>query len=572
MNVVNSTIRKYFAVAPFRRLMHRHMILTLLVAVSRLASLGASISTPLVTRFMIDSAISQNNADDLGRACVLLGIILLVSFAMAIITSYLGTRLDRRIEFDLRTEIQKKWTKLPLSYFTKFGIGDYIYRTTTDVANVVSAISSATLDSVIVSLQLIAYLILAIHLHPGITSLFIVALPGLIVVEIFHSRALRPIQGEVQRLSAEANNVVSQYASGAKTIKVFCLERQISFAYVSKLAQIVRVSMNRWGVDAQYSLLEWLLNTLWGWGLVVFGLFLVIKGNMTLGTLIALKMYLSSLTEQVQQLGVIVRSVVVASISSERLSSIINWPEEQQGAQWTFDHPNAEGCGESLIFDSVKFGYDKSHAVLKSVSFSLPSRGIIGIVGASGSGKTTLISLLYRLYEPDSGCISFYGENIHNLTIRALRDNVSIAEQDTFLLCGSVRENIAMGKLNVPLECIIKSAKAAEAHNFILEMKDGYDTQIGQLGVALSTGQKQRIGIARALLKSSRMLIIDEALNSIDEVTRSRIVEALIQESRNRAVLYITHDIVTLNMCDVVLTVEEGKVFTKVNRCLRVCY
>jgi len=340
---------------------------------------------------------------------------------------------------------------------------------------------------------------------------------------------------------------------------LFQSERWIRFKLVHQLSQQVRLVMDRWRVDRGYSIMEWMLTTGFSWALLVYGIALVMKGSMTLGSLIALRLYLSNLSRPLEGVSDLVRSTVLATVSVDRLQASVY---KKRGSvimpatmrvQTTV--PVAPRSGE---LRNIDFGYDGQPSIFRGLSLQIEPGSVIGLTGPSGSGKSTLISMLTRFVEPLSGQILIDGVDCAKMPVGWVRSQISVVPQEVFLFAATVAENIGLGNREAPFTDIVAAARAADAEEFILALPNGYDTMLGEQGQILSHGQMQRITIARSLLKQSGILILDEALNSLDVASRTRVVASLRAANSQRTIVIVSHAIEMLRECDSVAVLDNG--------------
>jgi len=272
---------------------------------------------------------------------------------------------------------------------------------------------------------------------------------------------------------------------------------------------------------------------------------------------VAFSTYLAQLAQPVRRLGVIIPALLHAAAAGERVFEILDAVSEVQETPDAVPLPPTRG---HVRFEDVSFVYFGRHRVLTDVVFQALPGQVIALLGATGSGKSTVINLIPRFYDPTEGRITIDGHDIRHVTLNSLRDQIGIVLQDTTLFATTIRENIAFGRPGASEEEIIEAARAAQAHSFISEMPDGYDTLVGERGVTLSGGQRQRIAIARALLKAPRILILDDATSSVDTETEQLIQMALEQLMRGRTSFVIAQRLSTLRMADLILVLEKGRI------------
>jgi ATP-binding cassette subfamily B protein len=276
-----------------------------------------------------------------------------------------------------------------------------------------------------------------------------------------------------------------------------------------------------------------------------------------LGELIAFTTYLGQLVLPVRRIGLIIPAISMAVASGERVFDILDTPSEVQDAPDAIPLPPVQG---HVVFDHVSFGYLRRHRVLNDVSFEAKAGEIIALLGATGSGKSSIINLIPRFYDPTEGRILIDGYDLAKVQLQTLRDQIGIVLQETTLFAASIEENIAFGRPDATHEDVVDAAKAAQAHDFIMTMPDGYDTHVGERGTTLSGGQKQRVAIARALLKDPRILILDDATASVDTETERQIQAALARLMQGRTSFVIAQRLSTVRMANLILVLEKGRI------------
>jgi ATP-binding cassette subfamily B protein len=284
---------------------------------------------------------------------------------------------------------------------------------------------------------------------------------------------------------------------------------------------------------------------------------MVIQNQLTLGELVAFTAYLGQLIQPVRQLGMILPAISAAESSAERIFEILDSVPEVHDREGAIPLEITRG---HVQFENVSFSYSKRGDVLKNISFEAKPDQVVALLGLTGSGKTTIVNLIPRFYDPTSGCVMIDGVDISGVTTNSLRSQIGMVLQETTLFAASIRENLIFGRPDAGEEEMIQAAKAAQAHDFILEMAHGYDTLVGERGITLSGGQKQRIAIARALLTNPRILILDDATSSVDSETEHLIQLALEKVMENRTTFVIAHRLSTVQKADLILLLDKGRI------------
>jgi ATP-binding cassette subfamily B protein len=294
--------------------------------------------------------------------------------------------------------------------------------------------------------------------------------------------------------------------------------------------------------------------------IIWYGGFLVVGGRLTVGELVAFSTYLGLLVQPVRRLGMIIPAIAQAAASGERIFEILDARSEVRGAPDARPMPPMQG---HVRFDHVSFSYFGRHHILKDLSFEARPGQVIALLGATGSGKSSIVNLIPRFYDPTEGWITIDGVDIRTVTLESLRDQIGIVLQESTLFAATIRENIAFGCPGASDAAVIDAARAAQAHDFIASMPDGYDTYVGERGVTLSGGQRQRVAIARALLKNPRILILDDATASVDTRTEQAIQRAMRHLMRGRTSFVIAQRLSTLQTANLILVLERGRIVAR---------
>jgi ABC-type multidrug transport system fused ATPase/permease subunit len=530
---------------------------------------GISMVQPQIIRRIIDSGISVGNTTLLNLAVAAL--LVLVTFK-GVFTFFQGRWTEvasQNVAFDLRNDLQRQITRLSFTFHDKSEAGDLLSRAIQDVERIRFLTGRATYRVVEGSFLLLISAGMMIWMNPGLGLLAIVAMPILVFQSIRFGRVFRPLSAKIQKQLAVLTTRVEQNLRGARVVKTFAQEE----------AEIERfeVENRRWFDLSAYSARLQsvglpLLNLIANLGSVVillYGGMLVINGHVTLGELVAFTTYMAQLVSPVRYLGMILPAIAMASASAARVFEILDTVpgvNEEPGA------PALAITRGHVSFENVSFSYSQqalksiSIDVLKDITFEALPNQVIALLGQTGSGKTTIVNLLPRFYDPTAGCISIDGTKIQSVNLYSLRSQIGMVLQETTLFAASISENISFGKPDATREEIEAAARTAQAHDFIMQTKDGYDTQVGERGVTLSGGQKQRLAIARAILTGPRILILDDATSSVDTETEQLIQYALDQVMRSnrlgepRTTFVIAHRLSTLKRADLILVLEKGRI------------
>jgi ATP-binding cassette subfamily B protein len=455
---------------------------------------------------------------------------------------------------DIRSAIYDAMQRLSFSFYDRTNSGELISRSTTDVWRLQDFFFACLLMVVDIAVSLVVTIVLISLISPAlalITAATVVPTAGLLA---YYSKKLHPQWRKVHDLHSEMTTVVQENIAGVRVVKAFARES----------AEVQKFTTKR---DVY---LETMMRTVSYWSArvplaqFIFGLALplalfeggreVIRGSILLGDLVKVIFYLLAIGNRMGSIGQFTNIIQNASASAERVLEIVEEPERIKSG-----HGKLPARGGTVEFRDVCFEYQIGKPSLKNVSFKAEPGKTYALVGPTGAGKSTLIHMIPRYYDATSGCVLIDGIDIRELDLPELRASVGIIFQDTFLFSTTVAENIAYGKPDASLEEIERCAHAAQAHDFILELEDGYNTIVGERGVSLSGGQKQRLAIARAFLMNPRFLILDDATASVDSKTEHAIQNAIANLSTGRTTFIIAHRFSTVQHADCILVLKEGR-------------
>ncbi|MCQ2485843.1 MAG: ABC transporter ATP-binding protein/permease [Clostridia bacterium] len=448
-----------------------------------------------------------------------------------------------------------KLQTLSMGYFTDKQTGDMMSRVINDSRNMETLIAHALPDLGTNILVVILVAVMVFRINPVLAAVSLIPVPFLIFVSSKFSSKVSPLFKRNQRVLAEVNSRVQDNLSGIKEIQAFSREDDEfrKMADHCRYYSDVNIKAN-FAAAIFHPSVEFLTSI--GTVLVMgIGGTLALHGKMSTADVVGFFMYLSLFYSPITALARIVEDVQSAYAGGCRVLEILDMKPDIE------DSVDAKPVGRtdgSIEFKNVSFYYNKNEPVIDDISFRVESGQMVAFVGATGVGKSTIVSLIERFYDPVKGDIFIDGYNYKDITLKSLRENLSIVLQDVFLFNGTIYENIAYGNPSATKEQVLDAAKVARADDFIREMPDGYDTLIGERGVRLSGGQKQRIAIARAVLKDSPILILDEATSAVDNETEALIQQAIDELSKSRTVVVIAHRLSTVMKADKIIVLENG--------------
>lgn len=513
---------------------------------------------PYLTKIIVDDVIGNPTpVVGLLLLVIALGATQLLQVGLDILSGYLGVWVGSRLMRDLRKEAYDSLVDLSLSFFDRSQISQFIGRVNSDVESIRQFLTDGVMYITGQILMLLAIFGVMFSMDWRLTMLCIIPTPFIFLLSKFIWPYVRNRWYSQWRSINKLNMLVGDSLQGIRVVKAFGQEQQEKDRY-HKNSEVVMDENVR--TDGLWNGIFPIFSFVTGIGLLLvwyFGGQAVMNGRITLGVLMAFISYLGMFFGPLQWFSQSLNWMNQAFSSADRVFEIIDAKSEVP------ESPNPVRLEEvkgEVKFDQVTFGYEAHRPVLKDVSLTVQPGEMIGLVGHSGAGKSTLINLVSRFYDPNQGAISLDGFNLRDLKQDDLRQHIGVVLQETFLFDGTVAENICYSKADATPAEIMRAAKVANAHDFIVEMADGYDTRVGERGQLLSGGQKQRIAIARAILHNPKILILDEATASVDTETERKIQEALSRLIKGRTTIAIAHRLSTLRNANRLVVIDKGKV------------
>jgi ATP-binding cassette subfamily B protein len=479
-----------------------------------------------------------------------------VNFAGIYLRRYYGGRLSLDVQHDLRTELFGSLSRLDGARQDEIRTGQLVGRSISDL-NMVQGIMSmvpVTIGNIVLFVLTLGIMVV---LSPVLTLVTVAVAPALWMIALASRRKLFPASWDAQQQSGEVVGLVDEAIGGVRVVKGFGQEEQEQEQLEAASANLFASRLRMIRLTARYNPALTAIPSLGLVGVLALGGWLAIHGSISLGTFLAFSAYLALMTGPVRMLTYMI------TLGQEARASVIRVFDIIDSRPVITDKPDAielplDAAG--LSFDDVRFGYVPAEPVLRGVSFRVEPGETVAVVGASGSGKSTLALLLPRFYDPQGGSVRIGGYDVADVTRDSLRAAIGLVMEDSFLFSDTVQANIAYGRPDASEEEILAAAQAAQAHEFIVRLPDGYDTVVGEQGLTLSGGQRQRVALARALVTDPRLLVLDDATSAIDPRLEAEIHAALHEVMRGRTTLIIAHRRSTLNLADRIVVLDRGRV------------
>lgn len=496
------------------------------------------------------------------RLALLLLVLYLVRIVFRFMSNYLAHKAAWYLVGDLRSRMYDKLQSLDLGFFHDKQTGDLMSRVVNDTrdfellyAHIIPELITnvATFVGVLVILLLINWKLALITCCP---------IPLILFSGVIFAKKVRPYFRVSQKCMGELNAKLQDNLSGIHEIQSFGQESYESEKVGEKNFDQVRAMLRALRASAIFHPSVEFLSSVGTVLVVFFGGLLALKGGLSVEDIVSFVLYLSLFYAPVSGLATLLENLQQSLAGAERVALILDTPSALKEAEDAKELADVKG---GITFEHVSFGYGTQEEVLKDVSFSCQPGWMVALVGPTGVGKTTMTQLISRFYDPREGRILIDGQDISKVTLESLRKHISPVLQDTFLFCGTVAENIGYAMPSATREQIEEAAKAANIHEDIMAMPDGYDTKVGERGLRLSGGQKQRVAIARAILRNSPIIILDEATASVDVETEKQIQKAIGRLAGSRTIVAIAHRLSTIRHADLILVLEDGRIAERGN-------
>ena len=524
---------------------------------SMIAATLLGLFVPLIIKAAIDRGLTADNMTAIAWAALLILLLAVLRGFAAFGQRYYGLWLTHRAAYDLRNDFYVAVQHLPFAFHDRSQTGDLMSRATSDITETERFVGVGLMDLVAIILLSAGVMIAMFVENFQLALIAMVPIIILLVATVRFGGVVRPMFKSVQEQMGVLSTNMQESMTGITVVKAFAREpyelekfEEENTAWFEQRYAVIRVWANNWPfftflIGASVFLLLW------------FGGPMAINGSITVGSLFAMIAYVLMLNGPAQRLGFLANLAATAGASATRVFEIMDTPSEiiEHDDALTFDQIRGE-----IDFEHVSFSYHGSGPVLEDIDFRVSPGQTIALIGPTGSGKSTVINLLPRFYDPVEGRILIDGVDIRDVTLRSLRNQIGMVLQNPFLFSATIGENIGYGRRDSTFEDVVAAAKAADAHDFIEQFPEGYDTIVGERGVTLSGGQRQRVAIARALLRNPRILILDDSTSSVDTETEHLIQQALDKLMENRTTFIIAQRLLTLKQADHIIVLDHGRI------------
>ena len=507
--------------------------------------------------YTIDNFIETGDMNGLGFICIVLVLMYLVNIFSTYYQNMVMLKIAQRVSATMRKDLFTALQKLPLKYFDSNSSGDLMSRLTNDVDNINTTLSQSVTQLFSGIINIIGMFIAMILLSPILTLIGMITIPLTFMTTKTLAKKTQRFFVKQQRELGILNGYIEEMVSGQKVVLLFSEEEKVKLEFSEINERLTKSAIFAQGVSSFMGPINNFINNISYLIISVVGGYLILKGSaITVGIVFSFLLYMRNFTRPINEIMNLFNTIQSALAGAERVFEVID-EEKENDKDDAIDIDNIEGHVE---LKDVTFSYTNGKEILKNVSLEAKKGEVIAIVGPTGAGKTTIVNLLTKFYNIDSGKILIDGKNIDEITRESLRKMVAMVLQDTYLFSETVSENIRYGRLEASDEEVIEAAKMADAHHFIKQLPQGYDTILADNGENLSQGQRQLLAIARAILSNASILILDEATSSIDTRTEVLIQNAMLKLMEGKTTFVIAHRLSTIKNADKILALKDGEI------------
>ncbi len=534
----------------------------ILATVCVLVTSALQMVMPWGFKHVIDDTIPRKDVVELLWVGAGLLALQVVRHALSLYERYQVALVSQQMVYRLGRDLFEHLQRLSLRFFERWGTGELISRTTNDIGVLQQAVSGGTIRAAISTVNMIGYAVIMALLNWQLALLAYLTLPLLYVASAVSAGKLRVRYRRVQERMAEVNNVLQENISGARVARAFARERDQRRRFHDENRGTLDANLSTASVQALATPIVQMIAA-GGLALIVgVGSWGVVAGTISVGTLVAFVTYLIQFYQPVEDLFRVNNTIQQALSAAERVFEVLDVQPDvaDRPAALDLDAAGGPGVHGAIAFEDVSFAYEPGKPVLEAIALAAAPGQSIALVGHTGAGKTSLVNLIPRFYDPDGGRVTLDGHDLRDLSLHCIRRHTAAVIQETFLFGATVADNIRYGLLEATPAQVEAAAREAHAHEFIAQLPDGYDTWCGEGGALLSRGQRQRIALARAILRDPRILILDEATSDVDTQTEVLIQEALRTVMAGRTTFVIAHRLSTVRHADQILVMEGGRI------------
>lgn len=519
-----------------------------------------AISVPKIIQFIVDNYIAARESNLLW---VGVGVILVIYVFREILNCFrirLNNVLEQKVLLDLRQDLHNKLLALPIGFFDQRKSGDVASRVIDDVTEVERALLDGTEQGSVAVLTILGITIFLFSMQPWLAVLVLVPIPILFLLAYRHAHHTRKNWRQVRDSSGLLNSLLVEDIQGNRLIQSFNLTDRESKRFRSQSLDLREKTLKAMFRYSSYISTVQFVSSLGVIAVVGVGGWMVIEQTLTMGQFIAFNVYCTMLYQPIFQLNTLNHMISAGKAAGERVFEVLDHPVDIENAPdpKTFPHPPI-----SVTFEDVEFSYADRSPVLHDFNLELPTGKVTAIVGHTGAGKSTIANLILRYYDVTSGAVKINDTDVRQLELGSLRSNIGVVAQDPFLFDATIRDNLLLARIEASEEMIWEALEGASAGDFVRRLPNGLDTLIGERGIRLSMGEKQRLTIARVLLRNPPLVILDEATSSVDTITEKQIQDALDNLVQHRTVLVIAHRLSTVRRADQIVVIEHGRILEK---------
>jgi ABC-type multidrug transport system fused ATPase/permease subunit len=519
----------------------------------------ANLAFPKLLGDLVSAGNVSQLAAEINRIALIIFGLLVIQAVFSYFRVVLFVQVTEKTLADLRTYTYQHLVRLPLEFFNKHRVGELNSRLSADISLLQETLTSTLAEFLRQVIIIVGGITLLMITSFKLTLFMLAIIPAVVLLSVFFGRYIRSLSKKAQNKVAESNTIVEETLQGIQSVKTYTNERYEIHRYKQKTDEIAAVGIAGGKYRGAFS--SFIIFGLFGALIAVIwkGAMLIAAGEIESGQLFSFVLYSGFIGGTIGGMANVYARIQRFLGATEDIFEIMESPEEDITDIDEVDEKYR--LNGSIRFEQVRFTYPsrENETVLDNLSFTIGRNQLVALVGPSGAGKSTIASLILRLYEPDDGAIYFNGLNSRDLPLSQLRKQIALVPQDTFLFGGTIRENIAYGRTGASEEEIVAAARQANAWEFIERFPAGLDTVVGERGTQLSGGQRQRISIARAILKSPKILILDEATSSLDSASEKMVQDAMEKLMENRTSVVIAHRLSTIRKADLILVMEHGK-------------